>query len=451
MGIVGTSIFMLGDVALLILMTMALFIMDPLTATLLFISFSALSAAVYFSFHHKALRLSYENSELIIDSNRLINDVYQSIKQIRVKNQEDFMTDEISRVRYSSAPSYAELAFMPNISKFAIEIFLVFASLVVSGVQFWLYDAKTAIASLTVFMAAGSRIAPALLRVQQNMILMRASLGYSKSIIEMFGYLNAGSEILDESSMNQNKSFTPGVKLENVSFPYPDSESRAICGVTLEINSGEFFGVIGKSGSGKSTLVDLMLGLVEPTLGEIRISSLKPNAAIKAFGGKIAYVPQSISLIAGTIRENITFGEPSSKYTEAEISKIVEEVELGDLVQRIDGGLNGYLGENANLLSGGEAQRIMLARALISEPKLLILDESTSSLDNLTEAKIMELLTRLKRHTSIVLITHKLSNIHHFDRVLIIESGSILDIGTPSQIQSGKPYKSLSRSLANDA
>ena len=435
MGIVGTLIFMLGDISLLFLMLVALFYVNPLTALLLMVSFGGLGFGVYFKYHNRALELSYVNSDLIVESNQLIANVFQNVKEIKVKNQENYMTESIGKLRYAAAPSYAELAFMPNISKFAIEIFLVVSSIIISGVQFWLYDAKTAISSLTVFLAAGSRVAPALLRIQQNSILMRGSLGYSKSIIEMFSYFDIAQKSEQGAVLHEHKDFESVVEFDNVSYSYPNSESSAIKDVSFKIEAGEFFGIVGKSGSGKSTLLDLMLGLIEPISGNVTISNTKPDLAIKEFGGKIAYVPQKLSIIPGTIRDNVTFGEPSSKYSDSHIKRILEEVELESLLMRIEGGLEGDLGKNANQLSGGEAQRIVLARALVSNPDLLVLDESTSSLDNETEFKIMELLAKIKKHTTIVLITHKQENISHFDRLIVLSKGSIIDSGNSNEFE----------------
>jgi ABC-type multidrug transport system fused ATPase/permease subunit len=436
MGIVGTLIFMLGDISLLFLMLVALFYVDPVTALLLMVSFGGLGFSIYFKYHHKALELSYVNSDLMVESNQLLANVFQNIKEIKVKNQESYMTESIGNIRYAAAPSYAELAFMPNISKYAIEIFLVVSSIIISGVQFWLYDARTAISSLTVFLAAGSRVAPALLRIQQNAMLMRGSLGYSKSIIEMFSYLDITQNSEHIAALHERKDFESVVEFDNVSYSYPNSEEKAIKDVSFKIGAGEFFGIVGKSGSGKSTLLDLMLGLIQPGSGSISISKIKPDFAIKEFGGKIAYVPQKLSIIPGTIRDNITFGEPSSRYSDSHIKRILEEVELESLLMRIEGGLEGDLGKNANQLSGGEAQRIVLARALVSNPDLLVLDESTSSLDNETEFKIMELLAKIKRHTTIVLITHKQENIFHFDRLIVLSKGSIIASGNANEFES---------------
>jgi len=286
-------------------------------------------------------------------------------------------------------------------------------------------------------MAAGSRVAPALLRIQQNSILMRGSLGYSKSIIEMFSYLDITQKSEQSLASHNSNDFESIVEFDRVSYSYPNSENMAINNVSFKIESGEFFGIIGKSGSGKSTLLDLMLGLIEPISGKVSISSIRPDLAIKEFGGKIAYVPQKLSIIPGTIRDNVTFGEPNSKYPDSHVKRILEEVELEDLLMRIEGGLDGDLGKNANQLSGGEAQRIVLARALLSNPDLLVLDESTSSLDNQTEFKIMELLAKIKKHTTIVLITHKQENISHFDRMIVLNEGSIINSSNPKIYEFG--------------
>ena len=434
MGIVGSIILIIGDFGLLFVLSASLFIIDPLTAIVIFSSFSLLGIYIYRKYQNVALNLSSENSKLVIRANRMISETLSNYKELYARNQIGYSTKEIGKVRVESAYSFAELAFLPNVSKYVIEAFLVAGALIISGIQFYLTDASTAISILTVFLAAGSRIAPALLRIQQNAILMRSSLGYASPVLEM---IEAFSEVSPKVySGSESSNFHGTVKFENINFAYKESYPNALTNVSFTVQENEFFGIVGTSGAGKSTLLDIMLGILEPTDGKVEVSGLPPRVAIQQHSGAIAYVPQEAQLISGSVRHNLHFGVPEETYSEREMISAIQTVGLNGFLENLPNGIDSDLGINGFQLSGGEAQRLALARALLSKPSILILDEALSALDNMTEITISNNLSQLKGKITLIMITHRISSLFNFDNIIVLESGEISDEGSFNVLKS---------------
>ena len=196
---------------------------------------------------------------------------------------------------------------------------------------------------------------------------------------------------------------------------------------------------IGDSGSGKTTLVDIMLGVINPTEGEILISGKAPREIINDFPGLLAYVPQDVFIINGTLKENICLGYNPQEISSELIYNALKKAQLFDFVENLPEKLETYVVDNGSNLSGGQRQRIGIARALITEPKLLVMDESTSSLDGETESDLTNAIISLKGQTTMILIAHRLSTVRNADKVIYLEEGKILASGTFNDVRQKIP------------
>jgi len=197
--------------------------------------------------------------------------------------------------------------------------------------------------------------------------------------------------------------------------------------------------ITGASGSGKTTLADLMLGLLEPSTGKVLISGLKPSEAIRKWPGAIAYVPQEVTIFNGTIRENITLGFDEWNESDVKIARAIELASLGDVVSELPDGLESQVGDRGTSLSGGQRQRIGIARALFTNPRLLVMDEATSSLDGLTESVISNNISRLHGKVTVVLIAHRLSTVRNADNVVYLRNGKIVATGNFDAVRKAVP------------
>jgi ATP-binding cassette subfamily C protein len=242
------------------------------------------------------------------------------------------------------------------------------------------------------------------------------------------------------------------VELREVSFNYPDSDSTTLTEIDLEIRAGQQVALIGPSGAGKSTLADLMLGLLKPTSGDLLIDGQDPEDVIAQTPGRLAYVPQRPGMISGTVSENIALGVPGDKVDQASLSNAVASAHLKKVLSQLPEGIDTNLGKRKDELSGGQLQRIGLARALYSKPGLLVMDEATSALDAGSENEINKALDEMRGKVTVVLIAHRLNTVQRSDVVFLVEEGRISASGTfPELLKTNKTVQNLAKLMSIDA
>jgi ABC-type multidrug transport system fused ATPase/permease subunit len=385
---------------------------------------------MYKLLNKRARTLGEDNAKLNVESNESILEVLRTYRENYVRNRRDYYADSIGRKRLEIADNLAEMSFLPSISKYVIESSLVIGALGIAGIQFALQDATHAIASLALFMAAGSRIAPAVLRIQQGSIQIRTSMGNALPTLGLIEELNRNQKTQPPVINHTNRRFEPHILIKDLNFRFDSMDKNLISSLNLEITSGESLALVGPSGAGKSTLVDLILGIRTPDSGEITISGERPEDAIQLWPENFAYVPQNVEIINGSIKENINLGYPSDWFDDSLIWNVLETCELKDFVQNLPNRLDAKVGEFGSRMSGGQRQRLGLARALITNPKIIFLDEATSALDGETESLITNSISALKGKVTVVLIAHRLSTVRNCDKVVYLESGRIKASGS---------------------
>ena len=441
LGVVGTAVTIIADGSLLIILSVGLFIVDPTMALGTVLMFGIIGLILYKILNVKAKTLGAKNTQLTIESNEKILEVLNSYRESMVHNRRDHYANEIGTMRYKLGNVLAENAFIPYISKYVIESALVFGGLLLSAVQFLLQDAAQAVATLTVFMAAGSRIAPAALRLQQASLAIKGSLAQAKPTLELMASLD-GVELSspsDQSPDIEHIGFIPTIEVKDLFFKYPNSEYVAVDGQNFSIAAGSSVAVVGSTGAGKTTAVDLILGLLEPEDGLILISGLKPQEAIVRWPGAISYVPQDVVISNGTIRENVGLGFKSEYVSEELVWDAIKAAQLDSYVSTLPLGLDTQVGERGTRMSGGQRQRLGIARALFTKPKLLVLDEATSALDGETEAAISKAVQDLRGSVTVIMIAHRLSTVRNADSVVYMDKGQIKSIGTFEEVRTSVP------------
>ena len=230
-----------------------------------------------------------------------------------------------------------------------------------------------------------------------------------------------------------------GVLITDADYSYTGDDHTTLGGISLEIPAGQYAAVIGPSGAGKTTLVDVILGLITPQAGTVRIGGIEPNLLRTIAPGAVSYVPQKPGLVSGTIAENIALGVAADDIDHELLQKAVDAAYLGDFIRSLPNGLETSVGKQADALSGGQIQRIGLARALYVQPRLLILDEATSGLDAGSEAFIGSTLRALHGSVTVIVIAHRLSTVQHADVVHVVERGVITASGDFSTVKNTVP------------
>lgn len=285
--------------------------------------------------------------------------------------------------------------------------------------------------SLSLFAVAAFRIMPSLNRMVNNLNKIRFG-SYALNLVESeFRHLEKQDESHEISNqLIENCTLQNKITLQEVFYYYPNQDKPALQSISLEILKGTSVGFVGSSGAGKTTLIDLILGLLEPTAGQILVDDKNIHQNIRSWQNQIGYIPQSIYLCDDTLKANIAFGIPKEEIIDEKIEQAVELAQLTDLVSQLPKGLDTVVGERGVRLSGGQRQRIGIARALYHNPEVIVMDEATAALDNQTEAGIMKAVEKLSGEKTLIMIAHRLSTVKNCDCLYFLESGQILDTGT---------------------
>lgn len=442
MGLLGSIVSLIADASLLIVMSLGLFFLDPMIAIETMILFIFVGITVYALLSKKASALGKRQTLNRLEGNEQISQVLHSYREILVRGRRDYYIELNRKNRADSAQVLADSAFLPNIGKYAIEATVLVGTFAIAAIQFARHDAVHATATLAVFLAAGSRIAPAVLRLQQSAIQIRNSVGAAEPAFELIQEIGIGagnSNLESQITRNSDDLFSAELVLKNVSFSYPGNLHKTINDLSLYVRAGEVIAFVGPSGAGKTTLIDLILGALPPESGSIRISGQDPLDAISMWPGSIGYVPQDVVIINGTIRENIVLGFEPSLTQDSDVLYAIDVAHLREFVETLPNGLDTAVGERGTKLSGGQRQRLGIARAMFTKPRLLVLDEATSSLDGETEAAISESISLLAGEVTVILIAHRLSTVRDAGQVVYLEGGQIAATGTFQQVRDSVP------------
>jgi ABC-type multidrug transport system fused ATPase/permease subunit len=441
LGVLGNTIALVSDASLLLIMLVGLFIVDPTIAITALLFFGSLGFVLYRTMNVKANTLGSLNSKLSIISNEKIVEVLDSYRESLVRNRRDYYAREIGKLRLNIADVLAEMQFLPNVSKYVIESGIVIGAVIIAGIQFSFLDARHAVATLSIFLAAGTRIAPAVMRLQQSGIQIQAGIGMSRPTLDLIESLKNIQQVdkVDDSLETIHNGFHAEVELVSITLTYPNMEISALENISLAVQEGEALAIVGSSGAGKTSLVDVLLGVLPSDSGKVFIAGKPPLEAIATWPGAISYVPQDVTISNGTIRENVGLGYPIEVATDELVWTALEVAQLSDFVRKLPQGLDTPVGERGAKISGGQRQRLGIARAMFTRPKLLVLDEATSSLDGQTEADISDAIQGLKGMVTVVMIAHRLSTVRNADQVVFMEKGKILARGTFEEVRSAVP------------
>lgn len=388
---------------------------DPIGAVGIFMFFGILSG-LFFQLSKNILKSWGQKREVLDKSiSKIILESFGNIREVKIFNRSDFFSNKLKNENFSKTKLTYLHTTLVNSPRFYLELVSVIA-LSIFIVSFISQEKNIVelISIIGVFVAGSFRVIPSLNRI----ISARQHIKYHENTLDLiFNELNQKEnepDIFEES--NNNFEFKSSIRLKDISFKYLKADDYILNNINFEIFVGESVGIIGKSGSGKSTFVDIFSGLLFPQSGSVSIDNyILKNKDFPRWKNLIGYVSQSTNLIDDSILANVAFGDLNPNKNR--VDNVLKDAQLYEYVYSLPDGINTNIGENGINLSGGQIQRLAIARALYKQPKILILDEATSSLDNDTENFLIKSINTLKRKVTILMIAHRLTTLSDCDRI----------------------------------
>lgn len=426
---------LIAESVLFTLVLVAFFVVDPLSAIGAIGYIVVVAILTQYFIGHLMQNLSIKINNGAVETGSVISDLGSVVREATILSKKDFFLDRLHKIRMNMASSAADQYVLGGMPRYIVETALVIAVALFVLLQAGRGDLVAAAGTIGVFLSGGLRLTASLLPLQGALLSIKQSIPATETTLKILETGRSSSIGSKDSAKSTRQTVDKGleVRFEAVSFSYTDSDPT-LKNVSFVVQPGEQVAFIGPSGSGKSTAADLILGLLTPNSGSASISQMEPSEFVKSNPGLIAYVPQEPAMVRGTILENIALGCEINSVDMNSVLEAVQSSNLNEVIEQLPEGLNTDIGKRKDELSGGQLQRIGLARALYSKPKLLILDEATSALDAQSEDAIRAALDKLKGEVTVILIAHRLHTVQRTDKIFLLEKGELLDSGTFKEI-----------------
>ncbi len=349
------------------------------------------------------------------ESTRTMNQSFAAIREVKLTGSEAYFGRRLEQAQFNIVNAVKIRHDLGQLPRFSLEVFVVAAAGGLVAVLTWMgMPSSRLILYAAFFLAAMFRLIPSVSRMQYNLILVRGMLYVFERLSADLNTIPAEKVLPAPDAPGVH--FERELTLEHVTFRYSPDRPAVFEDFSMSVKRLECVAVVGPTGSGKSTLIDLIMGFLKPESGRVTADGTDIRTNLRSWHGRIGYVPQSICLFDDTIRANVAFGVEPDRIDDARVKKALELAQIAEFVESLPDKLNTRLGEFGARISGGQKQRIAIARALYSEPELLVLDEATSALDDDTETALIDALNSLKGKLTILMIAHRAGSIRHCDR-----------------------------------
>ena len=416
-------IMIFSDIVLFLFLAIALFVTYPMVTLLLILGLGIFS---FFFFMIYGKRTKQIGDEILGESakrTKWLMQTFDGVKEIKMKQKESYFADNVNQHTANYFELFIKKSNIGLLPSYLLEVICVsvIMLLVVTGMN-QSADSNNFIATMGVFALAAFKLFPkigALNTEISNIAYGKASL--NEIISDEKSFVIDSRENIGESKYHFDKCLS----VEHVSFAYNGAKRQVLKDISLNIQKGEFVGIIGESGAGKSTLVDLLLGLLKPAKGQILLDDEAIDFSDSNWKNMVGYVPQTVFIFDDSIINNIILGEEITPVVEQKVIDLLKAVQMQDFVNDLPQGIYTEVGERGARISGGQRQRLGLARALYNDPDILVLDEATSALDNKTEEAIMNTINDIKGNRTIIAIAHRLSTVERCDHIYEVGEGKI--------------------------
>lgn len=441
-GIIQPLMSLNAKLVLALFISISIFIYNPIIA-LAGISAFVLSYMLMYKLVRKSLILNGRRlSEVSTKRFRLMNEGFGGIQDVLLLDRKYDFIDRFTEEGGLQARAQGTNNTISLVPRFFVELLAFGAMISLVLVLIKSYDGNLGqvLPVLAIYALACFKLLPALQQIYSSITQIKGNSAAFEAVKEDLQQSKITQNKLNEKTVSPKLKFEQQIKLDNITFAYPNKENYALNNVSISIPINHVIGIVGSSGSGKSTLIDIILGLLPPQSGHIYIDdTLITEDNIRGWQNNLGFVPQSIFLSEGSIAENIAFGISANEIDYNQVLKAIELAHLTELVEELPKGLHTKVGERGVQLSGGQRQRIGIARALYNQADVLIFDEATSALDGITEKIIMDAIHDFSGQKTIIMIAHRLKTVEKCDIIYLMEKGNIIDQGTYKELVDNNP------------
>lgn len=442
-GYIGHSLFSivlksLNDAFVVLFLVLTLVVVSPAVSLLVFTLSGITAYLVYSKVHHLQEREAVRCREYDMSINRSMTKGIHGIKDVKVSGQSSFL-EEFKRDVFFCASIRGMRSFYGVLPKGLLET--IGFAILSCAVIFMLYFTQSSVlevtAKISLLIVSAWKILPATSRIMVGFINVRNILPYIRSELDYIKEIedNAVFDNVEQNEQADQLSFQRDIHMRDVSFSYTNREESVLNSIDFKIHKGQTVGIVGYSGAGKSTIIDLIIGLLSPSSGEVCIDGIALNNKTRfAWMRQLSYVSQTPYICDGTVSANVAFGVKESDIDQQRVLEACRMAHLDDVLQQLPNGIDTVIGERGVRLSGGQRQRIAIARSLYTNPDVIIFDEATSSLDSRSENIIKETIASLKGNKTLIIVAHRLQTVEDCDSIVWLENGRIKKKDTPSSV-----------------
>lgn len=449
-GVLGSLTTLIIEGAMFLSVFVVFLVVDWIAALAIAGYFGLIVALMQLATARRYLQSGLAMREASVDSGNALLEMVDAYREVAVLSKQSFYLTRLIEAMKVNARTGVNLQILKSLPPYVAQ-----GGLTLGAVGFIIWqlskgDLQEGLVALGIFFAGSLRMMSAILPLQALWNELRVMQNWVTSAQEILVKLRDVPEELEsdifaptvlQAAADAFNRPTEGldVVVSDVFFSHVNSETETLSGVNIHIPPGSFGALIGPSGAGKTTLVDIILGLHEPTRGTVTLNGHEPLVLRTSQPGLMSYVPQKPGIVSGTIAQNVALGEYDDAIDADKVWDALERAQLAEVVRKLPEGIHSSLGPQSDALSGGQIQRLGLARALYTEPRFLILDEATSALDASTEASIAQQIRELGRGTTVLVIAHRLSTVQHADVVYAMNQGEIVGSGTFKEVREQVP------------
>jgi len=417
-----------GELLSFVTIVVVLAIVQPLVAALVLVYLGLIGAALFFWVTKRTRQAGRVNLKYTLRTSRMITEMIGALKEVTLRNKEGEVAEVVRSNRVHSTRARSNIQFLAQVPRYVLESGIVGGFVLVGVAGFLTGGMSAAITAVALFGLAGFRMAPSMVRFQAIVSQVTANTPHVQAVLQEIRRSEQSVEHRAGRASSELETDPMAIVFHDVSFRYAPDAEPAVRNISLKIPLGSTVAFVGSSGAGKSTMIDLLLGLIEPGEGEIDLDDVPLTELTTWWRSRVGYVPQDVALFDATVAQNVALTW-AGEIDDDRVRGALAQAQLLETIEARPEGIHGPIGERGLSLSGGQRQRLGIARALYSNPLVLVMDEATSALDTATEAAVTEAIRALRGQMTVIIVAHRLATVQDADQVFFMTGGTIAGRG----------------------